>query len=59
MGDQERRHLWMVHLQAEAKTCHTRLGDFEQRTANAVAVANTDLHVGQAFDGEVLTKLAG
>jgi hypothetical protein len=33
------------------------LGDLEQRRADRVAVADTDLLVGQAVDGEVLAEL--
>src|SRR3546814_4518242 len=35
-----------------------RLGHFEQSAADAVAVANAHLLVGQAVDGEVLPELA-
>jgi hypothetical protein len=33
------------------------LGDFEQRPADPIAVADADLAVGQAFHGEVLSEL--
>ena len=59
VGDEQRRHGGLVHADADAVTGDARLGDLEQRVADPVAVADADLVVGQALDGEVLAELAG
>ena len=56
--DQQRRHLRLVHPEAEPVAGDPRLADLEQRRADAVAVPDADLVVGQAFDREVLAELA-
>jgi len=58
MGHQRRRHRRLVHADANAVTGDARLRDFEQRSADAVAVADADLVVGETLDGEVLADLA-
>src|SRR5205814_2089043 len=58
VSDQQSRHPGLVHPQAHPVTGHPRLGDLEQRTADAVPVADAHLLVGQPFDGEVLAELA-
>ena len=58
VGDEQRRHRRLVHPDADAVARHARLGDLEQRPADAVAVADADLVVGEALDGEVLAELA-
>ena len=58
IGHQQRRHRRLVHADANAVTGDARLRDFEQRSADAVAVADADLVVGETLDGEVLADLA-
>jgi hypothetical protein len=58
MGHQQRRHRRLVHADANAVTGDARLRDFERRSADAVAVADADLVVGETLDGEVLAELA-
>jgi hypothetical protein len=57
VSDQERRHPRLVHAQADPITRDARLADLEQRRADAVAIADADLIVGQSLDGEVLAEL--
>src|SRR6516165_8423084 len=57
VGHQQGRHPGLIHAYADTVAGHTRLGDFKQRPADAVAVADADLAVGQAFHSEVLSKL--
>src|SRR6516165_1709946 len=57
MRDQQSRHPGLIHSYANAVAGHTRLRHFEQSTADAIAIADTDLAVSQAFDGEVLSEL--
>ena len=56
--DEQRRHRRLVHADADAVARDARLGDLEQRLADAVAVPDADLVVRQALDGEVLAELA-
>src|SRR4051812_46516058 len=58
MRDQQRRQLWLPHPHADAKARHPGLGDLELCLADAVAVADADLVIGESFDGEVLAELA-
>ena len=57
VGDQQRRHGRLGHPDADAVARHARLGDLEQRLADPVAIADADLVVGEALDGEVLAEL--
>ena len=56
--DQQRGHRGLAHPDADAVAGHARLGDLEERLADAVAVADADLVVGEPVDGEVLAELA-
>ena len=57
MRDQQSRHPGLIHSYANAVAGYTRLRNFEQSAADAIAIADTDLTVGQAFDREVLSEL--
>jgi hypothetical protein len=57
VGDEQRRHRRLRHADPDAVARHPRLGDLEQRFADAVAVADAHLVVGDALDGEVLPEL--
>jgi hypothetical protein len=46
-----------MHPDADAVARHPRLGDLEERAADAVAVADADLVVLQPLDREVLAEL--
>lgn len=54
---QQCRHPRLAHPQADSVAGHPRLGDLEERVADAVAVTDTDLVVRQAVDGEILPEL--
>ena len=56
--DQQRSHPRLVHADAHAVAGNARLGHFEQGAADAVAVADAHLPVGQTIDGEILPKLS-
>src|SRR5262249_19322063 len=55
--DQQGRHPGLIHADADTVAGHARLGDFKQRPADPIAVADADLAVGQAFHSEVLSEL--
>ena len=57
MGDHLGGHLWVVHADAEAIAGDAGLGDFKERGADAVAVADADFAVRQAIDGEIFAEL--
>ena len=57
MRDQQGGHLRLVHPQADPVAGDPRLAHLEQRGADAVAVADPDLVIGESFDGEVLAEL--
>ena len=50
VGDEQRGHGRLVHPDPDAIAGHAWLGDLEQRRADAEAVADADLVVGEAFD---------
>ena len=58
MRDEQRRHSRLVHPDADPVAGDARLRHLEQRAADPVAVADADLGVGQALDGEILAELA-
>src|ERR1700728_3116215 len=55
---EQRRHPRLIHPHSEAVAGDPRLGDFEQRIPDAVAIANAHFAVGQAVDCEVFPELA-
>jgi nicotinamide riboside kinase len=57
MRDQQSRHPGLIHSYANAVAGHTRLRNFEQSAADAIAIADADLAVGEAFHREVLSEL--
>ena len=57
MGDEERGDPRVVHPDPDAVAGDAWLSDLEDRGADPVAVADTDVCVGQSFDGEVLAEL--
>ena len=57
MRHHERRHLRLVHSDAEPVAGDARLRHLEQRASNPVMVADAHLCVGQAVDREVLAEL--
>ena len=56
MGDKQIRHLGLAEPHAHPEARHPRLGYLELRLADAVAVADADLVVAEAGDGEVLAE---
>jgi hypothetical protein len=66
LGDPERLkaaphgsgHRRFIHADPDAIARHPRLGDFEQGLADAVAVTDAHLVIGEPVDGEVLAELA-
>jgi len=58
VGNQQRGHPRFVHPDADAIAGDSRLGDLEERASDAILVADTDLAIGQTFDGEVFSKLS-
>jgi hypothetical protein len=57
MCDQQSCHPGLIHSYANAIAGHTRLRDFEQSSADPVAVANANLIVSQAFHCEIFSEL--
>ncbi len=57
MLDQQSRHPRLIHAYADAVASHPRLRDFEQRSADPVAVADRDLAVGQPLHGQIFSEL--
>jgi hypothetical protein len=55
--DQQRGDLRLLHADAHPVTGNARLRHFEQSAADPVTVADVDLLVRQAVDGEVLPEL--
>jgi hypothetical protein len=58
MAHQQRGQLRLAQSQADPVTGDAGLGDLELRLADAVPVADADLVIGQAVDGQVLTEHA-
>src|SRR5262245_50415127 len=56
--DEQGRDARIVHADADAVAGDPRLCDLEERGADSVAVADTDLVVAQPVDREVLAELA-
>ena len=57
--DQERRHPRLADAHPGAVAGDPRLGDFENRRADPVAITDADFVVGQPLDGEVLAEQPG
>ena len=57
MRHDERRHLRLIHPDAEPVAGDARLRHFEQRASDPVTVADAHLGVGQAVDREILAEL--
>ena len=57
MGDEERCHLRLVHPDADPVASDARLGHLEKGAPDPVAIADADLVIGQAVDGEILPEL--
>jgi hypothetical protein len=58
VAGQQRGHARLFEPDPDLEASHARLRDLEQRGADAEAVADADLVVGQAGDGEVLAEAA-
>jgi hypothetical protein len=58
MRYQECRHARFIRANADAITGDSWLRDFEESVADPVPVANADLVIRKAVDGEVLTELS-
>jgi hypothetical protein len=58
MRDQQRRHTWVIHPDANAVAGHSWLRHFEEGRADTIAISDTDLIICKALDGEVLSKLS-
>ena len=50
-------HLRIGHADADSIAGDPRLGDLEQRAADTVTIADTDLVIGKTIDGEVFPEL--
>jgi hypothetical protein len=57
VGNQEARHLRIVHADADAIAGDAGLGHLKERAADPVTIADADFTVGKAFDGEILAEL--
>ena len=57
VADQQCGHLRLAESKADTVAGDSRLGDLELRFADAVPVADADLVVSEAVDGEVLAEL--
>src|ERR1700747_3130119 len=57
MGDEQGRHLRVVHPHAHAVAGNPRLRDFEHCAANAKAVTDANFTVCDAVHGQILPKL--
>ena len=57
MRNKQSRHLRIVHSNSETIAGDTRLRYFKDRSADPVSVPNANLIVGEAFHGEILSKL--
>src|SRR5258705_235485 len=55
---EQSRHLRLVHPDAHSVTSDARLGYLEKCSANPVSVANANVIVSQALNGEVLPELS-
>jgi hypothetical protein len=58
VGHQQRRHQGVSHPYSDAEARHARLRDLEDRLPDQIAIADADLVIGEALDGEVLAELA-
>src|SRR5262249_4157346 len=58
MLDQQGGHARLVHSDANPVAGHARLRHFEQRAANPITIANTDLVVRQSVYRKVLAELS-
>ena len=58
MRNKQGRHLRIVHSNSEAIAGDTRLSHFKDCSADPVSVPNANLIVGEAFNGEILSKLS-
>ena len=58
MAHQQRGQLGLAQSHADPVAGDAGLGNLELRLADAVPVADADLVIGQAVDGQVLTELA-
>ena len=57
MRHKQSRHARFIHPNANPVASNARLRHFEQCTPNAIAIANANLVIGKAVDGEVLAEL--
>ena len=55
--DEQRRHLRLLHADADPIASDARLRHFEHGAANPIAIADAHLVVGQPVDGEILPEL--
>ena len=58
VGNEERSHARLVHPDPDPIAGDPRLGDLEERRADAIPVADADLVVAKPLDREVLAELA-
>jgi hypothetical protein len=58
MRDKQGGHLGIIHAYAYPVASDPRLRDFEERTANAVAISNTHLAVRQTVNCQILAETA-
>jgi hypothetical protein len=57
MRDQQSRYPGLIHSYANTIASDTRLRDFENSAADAIAIADANLAVGEAFYRKVLREL--
>jgi hypothetical protein len=57
VGHQQRRHLRIIHSNADAIACDPRLRDFKKSSSNSVAISDANITVWETLDGQVLAEL--
>jgi hypothetical protein len=57
VGHQQRRHLRIVHSNADAIAGHPWLRDLKKSSPNSVAVSDANVIVRKALDGQILAEL--
>jgi hypothetical protein len=58
VGHQQRRHLRIVHSNADAIAGHPRLRDFKESSPNSVAISDANVIIRKALDGQILAELS-
>jgi hypothetical protein len=56
--DEEGRHAWLIHADADAVAGHAWLCDFKYRISNPILITDADFIVSKSLNCEVLAELA-